>query len=95
MKFYSEKLNKLYETQEQCALAEEEHEKKIAEAEAKKKALDTERATRAKEVEKLYHEAVDAKKVYDKALRAFLDDYGSFHTTFKTTDPFFGLFDWF
>jgi len=43
----------------------------------------------------LYKQAVKAKQEYDKALQEFLKDYGSFHATFKTTDPFFGLFDWF
>ena len=95
MKFYSEKLNKLFDTQELCAQAENEHDKAVAEAEAKKKALADERATRAKAVEELYRKAVAAKQEYDKALQEFLNDYGSFHATFKTTDPFFGLLDWF
>lgn len=95
MKFYSEKLNKLFDTQELCAQAESEHDKAVAEAEAKKKALADERATRAKKVEELYKQAVQAKQEYDKALQDFLTDYGSFHTTFKTTDPFFNIFDWF
>ena len=95
MKFYSEKLNKLFDTQELCAQAETAHEKALAEAEAKKKALADERANRAKEVEELYKTAVEAKKAYDDKLREFLKDYGSFHATFKNVDPFFGLFDWF
>lgn len=95
MKFYSEKLDKLFDTQELCAKAEEAHDHEVAEAEAKKKALAEERATRAKNVEDLYKQAVTAKQNYDKALQSFLNDYGSFHATFKTTDPFFGLFDWF
>lgn len=95
MKFYSEKLNKLFDTQELCAQAEDAHEKAIAEEEAKKKALTEERATRAKEVEDLYKAAIEAKKAYDEKLRAFLKDYGSFHATFKNVDPFFSLLDWF
>lgn len=95
MKFYSEKLNEMFNTQEACAQAESEHDKQVAEAEAKKKALADERATRAKAVEELYKQAVEAKQKYDKALQEFLKDYGSFHATFKSTDPFFGLLDWF
>lgn len=95
MKFYSEKLNAMFDTQEACAQAESEHDKQVAEAEAKKKALADERATRAKAVEELYKQAVEAKQKYDKALQEFLKDYGSFHATFKSTDPFFGLLDWF
>ena len=59
------------------------------------KALADARAARAKEVEDLYKNAVEAKKLYDEALRAFLKDYGSFHATFKNVDPFFSLLDWF
>ena len=58
MKFYSEQLNKLFDTQELCAEAEEKHNKAVAEAEAKKKALAEERATRAKAVEELYQTRV-------------------------------------
>lgn len=95
MKFYSEKLNRLFDSSDECAKAEEAHDKAIAEAEAKKKALADDRASRAKEVEDLYKAAVDAKKAYDERLQAFLKDYGSFHATFKNVDPFFSIFDWF
>ena len=95
MKFYSEKLDKLFDTQELCAKAEEAHEKALAEAENKKLKLAEERTNRAKEVEDLYKAAVEAKKAYDEKLREFLKDYGSFHATFKNVDPFFSLFDWF
>ena len=95
MKFYSEKLNKVFDTEQACVEAESAHDKAIAEAEAKKKALVEERATRAKEVEDLYKAAVEAKKAYDEKLRAFLKDYGSFHATFKNVDQFFSLLDWF
>lgn len=95
MKYFSEKLNKVFDTEEACVKAERAHETAIAEAEAKKKALAEERATRAKEVEELYKAAVEAKKAYDEKLKEFLRDYKTFHATFKTTDPFFSFFDWF
>ena len=95
MKYFSEKLNKVFDTEKACVEAEMAHDKTVAEAEAKKKALADERANRAKAVEELYDKAVKAKQEYDKALQGFLKDYGSFHATFKTTDPFFGIFDWF
>ena len=95
MKFYSEKLNKLFDTEELCTEAETAHEKALAEAESKKLKLAEERANRAKEVEELYKAAIEAKKAYDEKLREFLKDYGSFHATFKNVDPFFTLFDWF
>lgn len=95
MKFYSESLNKMFDSADACAEAESTHEKALAEAEAKKKALADERANRAKEVEELYKIAVEAKKNYDVKLREFLNDYHSFHATFRNVDPFFSLLDWF
>lgn len=95
MKYFSEKLNKMFDSEDACAEAESAHEKAMAEAEAKKKALADERANRAKEVEDLYKLAVEAKQNYDAKLREFLKDYGSFHLTFRDVDPFFSLLDWF
>lgn len=95
MKFYSETLNRIFDSREECLEAEEKHKKEIAEEKAKKEALTAERASRAKEVEDLYSAAVEAKKAYDNALKSFLKDYGAFHATFRTSDPFFSLFDLF
>ena len=94
MKFYSEKLNKMFDSQEACAEAEAAHDKRIAEAEAKKKALAEDRAKRAKEVESAYEAAVTARENYQKILDSFIKDYGSFHMTVKTgeNNPF-NLFD--
>ena len=88
MKFYSEKLNKLFETEKECAEAEDAHEKALAEAEAKKKALAEERASRAKEVEDAYKAVLEAKKLYNEKLDAFLRDYKQFHMTVTSQDPF-------
>lgn len=93
MKYFSEMLNKVFNSEKECLEAEEQHSKAVAEAEAKKKALADERTNRAKKVEELYKQAIEAKKAYDLELRAFLKDYGSFHATFKAVDPFFGIFD--
>lgn len=88
MKYYSEKLNKLFETEKECVEAESAHEKALAEAEAKKKALAEERASRAKEVEDAYKAALEAKKLYNEKLDAFLRDYKQFHMTVTSQDPF-------
>ena len=95
MKFYSETLNKLFDSEKECAAAEDKHAKEVAEKEAKQKALADARAARAKEVEDAYKKAIEAKQAYDKILKQFITDFGSFHCTFKTTDPFFSLLDWF
>lgn len=94
MKIYSEILDQLFDTVEQCEEAETAHKKAIEEAETKKKALANERATRAKEVEKLFKDVIDVqteanaktKEVRDKAyaaLEAFCRDYGNFHCSVK------------
>lgn len=84
MKYFSEKLNKLFETAEACAEAEEAHDKAIAEAEAKKKALTEARAERAKEIDRLYEEMIKAQKTHAKAVNDFVKDYGSYHKTYRS-----------
>lgn len=84
MKFYSEKLNKLFETEKECAEAENAHEKALAEAEAKKKVLAEERASRAKEIDRLYEEMIKAQKAHAKAVNDFVKDYGSYHKTYRS-----------
>lgn len=75
MKYYSETLNKVFDTEDELKTAEEEHEKKYA-VQLKKK---EERAERAKEVEKAYKE-------YRKLLNAFIKDYGYYHQTIREDD---------
>ena len=93
MKFYSELLNKLFDSQEDCAKAEEAHKAQVAKAEAEKKAKSEKRAARAKEVEEFYKAAVEAKKAYNEKLNAFIKDYGSFHFTTSEPLPVSSLFD--
>ena len=79
MKFYSEKLDRLFDTQELCAQAEKEHD----EIEAKKKAKEEELATarkkaRAIELEAAYEASAEATKHYRDLLNQFVKDYGVF-----------------
>ena len=81
MKYFSEITGALYDTQE--ALDKDEAkikaaEKAKADAQAKKKA---ERASRAKEVDKALKAADEATEKARKLLDAFLEDYGSYHTS--------------
>ena len=93
MKYLSEKLNKVFDTAEQCAQAEEAHEKAIAEKKAKEEELATARKARAIEVEDAYKTSVEASKHYQELLDKFCKDYGSFHMTLKSGDfnPFDGF----
>ena len=92
MKFYSENLKKLFDSAEDCAKAEAEakkveEEKRIAE---QKKAES--RKARAKEVEDALKAATEARANYEKLLRDFCKDYGSFHYSFNS-DNGFNFFD--
>ena len=75
MKYYSEKLNKVFDKVEDLESAEKEH----AEKEAQALKLREERKVRAKEVE-------DAYIAYKKLLNQFIKDYGSYHQTIKDND---------
>ena len=75
MKYYSEKLNKVFDKVEDLESAEKEH----AEKEAQALQLREERKVRAKEVE-------DAYIAYKKLLNQFIKDYGSYHQTIKDKD---------
>lgn len=93
MKFYSEKLDKVFDTEQACVEAETAHEKALAEKKAKEEELVAARKARANEVEAAYKASVEATKHYRELLNKFCKDYGSFHMTLKTGDfnPFDGF----
>lgn len=100
MKYYSEKLHELFDTEEALFKAERAdnenqaaREKALAEKKEKEKKLTEVRKIRAQEVEEAYKVAEDAHKKADDLMRSFLKDYGSYHTTFREVRPHFGLFD--
>ena len=89
MKYYSEKTRKLYNTEAELIKAESLLAKLEAEKVAKEKAAKEQRAARAKAVEEALKEANLAKAKATKLLNDFVQDYGSFHTSFsnvKTPD---------
>ena len=94
MKYFSEKTKKYYDSEEDCISAEEEFDKAIAEEQERKEKLTAERKARATEVEEAYKNALEARKIYQEKLNAFVKDYGSFHMTLRTGEgnPF-DLFD--
>ena len=75
MKYYSEKLNTLFDTVDALTAAEKAHDDKIA-AEKKKEA---DRAARAEEV---YDAYID----YKTLLRKFTEDYGTFRFSYISKD---------
>ena len=100
MKFYSEILNKVFDTEKACldaelthkqaleAKAREEEQKKIAE---KKK--QEERADDAKFIEELRQEMVEAQKKYREAIDAFVKQHGSYHFTTNSVEKIPYLFE--
>ena len=92
MKYYSETLNKVFENEKDCLNAEKEYEAKVEEEEKRKKELADSRKIRAKEVEDAYKAIIDAQKHYNELKNKFVEDFGSFHMTFSTTDDFHSLF---
>lgn len=78
MKYYSEKLKKVYDTVEQLQTAETEYDKAHAAEIAKQK----ERKARAEEINKARKEAIKAQERYNELVNKFVKDYGSYHTTY-------------
>ena len=95
MKYYSEKLKKVYDTVEQLQVAEVEYDKAHAAEIAKQK----ERKARANEIDAARKELVNAQNKYNDLVNKFVKDYGSYHATYNdsdkitnTTDLIFKLF---
>ena len=97
MKFYSEQLNKLFNSVEELKAAEDKVNAEKRAAEEKKAQLKAQREKRAKEVEEAFKIAnEDTKRAY-ALLEAFVKDFGPFHTTIKGApvslfDALFNLF---
>ena len=96
MKYYSEDLKKLFDSEKELTEAEVAAKKAADEAKAKKEALTKERKTRAEEIEALLKERKALDKKIHTALAAFTKDYGSFHTSYSNAEDLFDAFwDWF
>lgn len=93
MKFYSETLNKLFDTQAALVKAETaDKEAKLAKEKAEKAKKEA-RAKRAKEVEEALKEANAAQAKAIKLLKAFTKDFGYFHTSYSVKDDAEDTFD--
>ena len=99
MNYYSEILNKVFDTEKACREAELEckraEEAKLREAEQKKlaeKKKQEERAADAKKVEALREEMVKAQSNYRKAVQAFVEKHGSYHFSTKSEEQIPYLF---
>lgn len=87
--YFSEDLNKSFETEEECLKAEKENEEKLALVKAEKE----ERKKEAEEVTKAFEEANKAYKEAQEKLNAFVKKHGSFHTTLRGEIPITNLWE--
>lgn len=89
MKYYSETLKKIYDTQEELISAESAYKKKLDE-QKKKEAEKAECLTKLKEErEKRLQEINEARETYYKLLKSYWNDYGDY----GTNSIFHSLFD--
>jgi len=104
MKYYSEKLNKVFNTERECMDAEfkakeQENlekikkERELALAKEKKEKEVAERKACAEKVEAARAAYLDAQKAYRTELEAFCKKYGTYHYTVKDADEIPSLFD--
>lgn len=100
--YYSEVLNKNFETENECLDAEKAHEEKLAFVKAERekkleleKQKKEERKARADEVTQAFKDADEARKHAYELMDQFCKDYGSFHTSYTSNDlvPTRSLFD--
>lgn len=104
MKYYSEQLNKVFDTEKACLDAElEAREKAAREKELKEKAeqkakeekakLAAERKDAAAKVDAARKEMQEAQRKYRKALENFCKTYGAYHFSSNKIDDFPTLLD--
>ena len=79
-KYWNEYTNEVFDTEQEALKSEQ----KYLDAQEAKKKKDSERAARAKEVEDAMKAVIEAKKHYNKVLKAFCKDYNYYH--FSTND---------
>lgn len=90
MKYLSELTNKSYDTVEELELAEKEHQELLDKEEEKK----AKRAERAKEVKAAFVKACEEQDKANELLKAFVEDYGSYHTSITEPLSSTSLFDY-
>ena len=106
MKYYSEKLNKFYDTPDACQRAEFEakekenlekieKERKEREAKEKKEKAIIERKALATEVDTARKAYLEAQKAYREKLEGFCSKYGTYHYTVENGEEIPSLFDFF
>lgn len=81
MRYYSDKLNELFDNEENLTKAEHDFDVKERQKEQERKAKSEARAARAKEIDEARSAMVEARKAYVKLVNNFAKDFGSYHST--------------
>lgn len=106
MKYFSEKLNRLFDSAEACQRAEFEakekenlekiqKEREAAQAKREKEEKIAARKAAAAKVETARKAYAEAQSAYRKELEAFCKQYGTYHYSTSNADEIPSLFDWF
>ena len=106
MKYYSEKINKFYDTADACQRAEFElkekenlekikKEREVALAKEKKEKAMAERKAAAEKVDTARKAYLEAQKAYRTELEGFCKTYGTYHYSTDNADEVPSLFDFF
>lgn len=98
MKFYSEELDKLFDSEKELKEKEKEFSEKKAKEKAEKDKLAAARKERAQEIEQVRAQIKEIEELAQKKreelndlLRAFNKDYGAYHVSLRADD----FIDWF
>ncbi len=86
MRFYSDKLNSLYNSEDELLQAEKTFDEKERQKEVERKAQSEKRAERAKDVETARKAMIEARKAYAKAVNDFAKEFGSYHTSITSVE---------
>lgn len=93
MKYYSELVNKIYDTKEECEKAEEALAAKKKAEEEKQLTLKNERETRSKAVVEAFKKARETEMEANRLMKEFVKDYGSFHMSYNGKSSLPSMFD--
>lgn len=100
VKYYSDVLKKVYDTEEELKKEEKEYEIKLAEEKKAAEELKTKRDEKAKQVQiaedlakAKIKEAKEAEDNYKKLLTEFINEFGQYRTVIKDYDTLYDPFD--
>ena len=92
MKYYSESLKKLFDSEKELQESELAAQKKAEEKEKKAKELAANRKARANEIEDMLKERAALEKKIREKLADFTKDYGAFHLSYREPEDLFDFF---